>query len=112
MGGGFSPPTASRQRGVTMRFPPLRMPSIAFTAAAFAAMTLGAQSAPAQETTGQELQCQLQSSLAIGKFIRQKAQCIENCQKQAFVNHTTANCGPPYSGSLQGCVNNAEANTR
>ena len=89
-----------------MRFRPSRILSLSI--AALAAMLLGTRTAPAQETTGDELYCQLNSALATGKFIREKAQCIENCQKQAFVNQVTANCGPPYSGSLQGCVNSAE----
>jgi hypothetical protein len=88
------------------------MLSIAFFTAALAVMTLGTKSAPAQELTGDELYCQLNSALAIGKFIRSKAQCIENCQKQAFVNQVTANCGPPYSGSLQGCINSTEGHTQ
>src|SRR5262249_39423799 len=75
---------------------------------AIAALLFGTLAASAQDTTADELHCQLGSALAIGKFIREKAKCIDDCEKQARVSNQTPSCGPPYGGSLQGCVNQAE----
>ena len=76
----------------------------AMLAAATAAAILlgGARSAAAIDSQG-ELLCQIGTSQAVGQFIRAKAQCIENCRKNAYVNGEIPDCSPPYdSGAIQG----------
>ena len=86
-------------------------PLFFLAATAVATMTIvlgGARSAAAIDSQG-ELQCQIGTSQAVGKFIRSKTQGIDNCQKTAFANGEAPDCSPPYdSGPLQGCVNAAE----
>ena len=61
---------------------------------------------------GDEAKCQQGTSLAIGKFVRSKAQCVDNCQKKAFEGvGSAADCVPPYAGATQGCVTAAEGET-
>lgn len=84
-----------------------------FAAATAAATTVillgGAQGAAAIDSKG-ELQCQIGTSQAVGKFIRAKAQCIDNCRKIAFAGGEVPDCSPPYdSGPIQGCVQAAES---
>jgi hypothetical protein len=90
---------------------PTHAPLFFFAATATATMAIvlgGARSAAAIDSKG-ELQCQIGTSQAVGKFIRAKTQCIDNCQKNAFANGETPDCSPPYdSGPLQGCVSAAE----
>jgi hypothetical protein len=83
---------------------------LAATLVATTAIVLGdAQSAAAIDSQG-ELQCQIGTSQSVGKFIRAKAQCIDNCQKNAYAAGETPDCSPPYdSGAIQGCVSTAEA---
>jgi hypothetical protein len=85
-----------------------------FFAVAMATMTAvivlgGARSAAAIDSQG-ELQCQIGTSLSVGKFIRARAQCIENCRKGAFASGGTPECSPPHDdGAIHDCVAAAEA---
>ena len=73
------------------------------------ALSLIAASSASAVDNGDELKCQLGTSLEIGKFIRSKGQCIDDCQKQVFGGSgNAADCVPPYGGSTAGCVTSSE----
>lgn len=55
-----------------------------------------------------ELQCQIGTSQSIGKFLRDKAKCIDKCEHKAFADGEPPQCSAPYEGSLAGCVQAAE----
>jgi hypothetical protein len=81
---------------------------ILMIAATATILAVGAPGAVAQQTTADEVKCQLGTALGLGEFVREKFQCIENCQKTSFGSETPQSCAPPYSGALLGCVTSAE----
>jgi len=90
---------------MTTRIP---IPYLLFAVAATVALILMTARGAAAIDNGSELYCQIGTSQSVGKFIRDKAQCIDNCQKKAFVDGVAPSCSPPYAGSLLGCVTSAE----
>lgn len=56
-----------------------------------------------------EVKCQLGTSLAIGKFITDKAKCLTKCEQGARQgNNPASDCTPPYAGTTLACVTRAE----
>ena len=64
----------------------------------------------AADLTNDELQCQLATSLTVGKFIAGKMQCIASCRQNAYANAVApTECVPPYGGETFGCVTSQES---
>ena len=77
-------------------------------AAAMALSLLGFGSVTQAQVTDDESKCQLGTSLAIGKFITNKAKCLTKCEQGARKNANPAtDCDPPFAGATATCVQKA-----
>jgi hypothetical protein len=80
------------------------------TVAVTSALLLGAPTLGHAQPTADEVKCQLGTSLAIGKFLTEKAKCLTKCEQGARKGTTpAADCTPPYGGTTLGCVQRAES---
>lgn len=77
-----------------------------------AALVLAAGVATAShdpDITDDEAKCQQGTSLAIGKFVTEKAKCLTKCEQGARKGQNpAADCVPPYAGATLACVQKAE----
>jgi hypothetical protein len=75
----------------------------------FALAVIGFGSRASAQATDDESKCQIGTSLAIGKFITDKAKCLIKCEQGArkALNPPT-DCTPPYGGATSDCVQRAE----
>jgi hypothetical protein len=63
----------------------------------------------AQDLSTDEVKCQLGTSLALGKFITDKAKCVTKCEQGARKGQNSASdCVPPYANITLACVQRAE----
>src|SRR4029434_2622269 len=59
----------------------------------------------AQDLTDDEAKCQVGTSLAIGKFVTEKAKCLIKCEQGARkALNPPSDCVPPYAGDTLTCV--------
>jgi len=62
------------------------------------------------DVTNDESKCQIGTSLAIGKFITDKAKCVIKCEQGARKSLNPAtDCDPPYAGATATCIGLAES---
>jgi hypothetical protein len=62
----------------------------------------------AQDLTDDEAKCQVGTSLAIGKFVTEKAKCLIKCEQGARKGlNPAADCVPPYAADTLTCVQKA-----
>ena len=62
------------------------------------------------DVTNDESKCQIGTSLAIGKFITDKAKCLIKCNQGARKSlNPASDCSPPYAGATATCVGLAES---
>ncbi len=79
----------------------------AAAALVFAAGVVTASHDP--DVTGDEAKCQQGTSLAIGKFVTEKAKCLTKCEQGARKGQNpAADCVPTYAGATLACVQKAE----
>jgi hypothetical protein len=79
------------------------------TALTLAAALVGFGSRASAQVTDDESKCQIGTSLAIGKFVTDKAKCLIKCEqgaRKAINPHS--DCVPPYAGTTAACVDRAE----
>src|SRR5262245_19978025 len=57
------------------------------------------------DVSNDESKCQLGASLAIGKFVTEKAKCLIKCEQGARKsNNPPTDCDPPFAGATSDCV--------
>src|SRR5262249_15371232 len=70
-----------------------------------AALALGLTSAARAQITSDESKCQIGTSLAIGKFITEKAKCLIKCEQGSRKGaNPGADCFNPFGGATATCV--------
>jgi hypothetical protein len=81
-----------------------------YSAAATLVLAAGlATASHAQGLTDDEAKCQVGTSLAVGKFITEKAKCLIKCEQGARKGlNLASDCEPPYAGATLACVQKAE----
>ena len=95
----------------------MRMGSLSRTHLVAAALALGGLllwSYPSgAQVSDDESKCQVGTSLALSKFVRQKAKCLMACYRGAQEGkNPTSDCVSPFGGSTHGCVQQAESDTK
>jgi hypothetical protein len=78
-------------------------------ALALVVLVAGVRASHDPDISDDESKCQLGTSLAIGKFVTDKAKCLIKCEQGArkALNPAT-DCDPPYAGATAACVARAE----
>jgi hypothetical protein len=86
--------------------------SLVGACSATAALVLAAGVATAShdpDVTDDEAKCQQGTSLAIGKFVTEKAKCLTKCEQGARkAQNPASDCVPPYADTTLACVQRAE----
>lgn len=78
-------------------------------AAATLVLAAGLATASAQ-VTDDEAKCQQGASLAVGKFVTEKAKCLIKCEQGERKGlNQASDCEPPYAGTTLACVQLAES---
>jgi hypothetical protein len=82
-----------------------------YSAAATLVLAAGlATASHAQGLTDDEAKCQVGTSLAISKFITEKAKCLIKCEQGERKGlNPASDCEPPYAGATLACVQKAES---